>query len=59
MMNEKVNPSISCSVSNCKHHNKGQNHCCLNEISVGSCRGTNATGREATECASFEQGNNQ
>lgn len=59
MMNEKINPSIACSVSSCKHHDQSQNHCCLSEISVGSCRGKSATDRDATECVSFELGANQ
>ena len=36
MNNKYVNHCIECSVTNCKHHNKTQNYCALEAISVGT-----------------------
>ncbi len=47
------NPSIKCSISECKHHCGTENYCSLNCISVGTHE-ANPTVVECTDCESFE-----
>lgn len=47
------NPSIKCSVQQCKYHNCQENYCTLNEIKVGTHE-ANPTVAECTDCQSFE-----
>lgn len=56
MHNEKVNPSIKCTVNSCAYHNNQAQACTLNEIRVGCCD-SNVGKCEETECASFKLGN--
>ncbi|HPE16661.1 MAG TPA: DUF1540 domain-containing protein [Oscillospiraceae bacterium] len=51
-MNDKKNPSIRCSVSQCAHHSTNGNYCSLQEISVG-CSIRPVTAHDCTECSSF------
>lgn len=53
-MKSNVNPSISCSVEQCKHHAKDQNNCCLSCISIGTHE-TNPSMDQCTDCLSFEK----
>lgn len=47
------NPSIQCTVSECKHHANKVNYCTLNDILVGKHE-TTATETENTDCESFK-----
>ena len=53
-MNQKLNPSIKCSVNSCSYHDAA-NFCTLNEIKVGCCD-PHVTDCTSTECASFKLG---
>lgn len=53
-MNQKLNPSIKCSVNSCSFHDAA-NFCTLNEIKVGCCD-PKVTDCTSTECASFKLG---
>ena len=46
------NPSIQCSVQQCKHHACSENYCTLNSITVGTHE-ANPTVVECTDCQSF------
>ena len=46
------NPSIKCSVQQCKHHDCSENYCTLNSITVGTHE-ANTTVVECTDCQSF------
>lgn len=47
------NPSIKCSITECKHHYGSENYCSLNCISIGTHE-VNPTVVECTDCESFE-----
>ncbi|MBP1890751.1 hypothetical protein J2Z53_002365 [Clostridium moniliforme] len=49
----KHNPSIKCSVDECKYHCKEDDYCTLNSIKVGKHKHT-ANTVEETDCNSFE-----
>jgi hypothetical protein len=51
----EANKNIGCTVTQCKHHCKGQNYCTLSQISVGTHE-TNPTKVECTDCYSFQLG---
>lgn len=53
MNNKYVNHCIECSVTNCKHHNKTQNYCALEAISVGTHESEPKT-PSCVDCRSFE-----
>ena len=53
-MNNGINSSIKCSVSNCEYHANGQNFCTRNEINVGCCGTSCPSNCDSTECASFK-----
>jgi len=46
------NPSIQCTVDECKHHSGNVDYCTLNNIQVGKHE-TKATATECTDCESF------
>lgn len=46
------NPSIKCSVQECKHHACSENYCTLTSIEVGTHE-SNPTVPECTDCKSF------
>ncbi len=50
-----INNSISCTVTECKYHAKGQNYCTLNHINVVKHEPC-ATCPECTDCGSFVKG---
>lgn len=50
--NNKVNNSIECTVTQCKHHCGDSNYCTLNAIKVGTHE-ANPTMPECTDCQSF------
>lgn len=53
-MNKRyVNHCIECSVTNCKNHNKSQNYCALEAISVGTHDPEPQT-QSCVDCRSFE-----
>lgn len=52
-MNDK-NPSIGCTVTNCKYHNDYENYCALQKIQVGTHE-SNPDRVECTDCQSFEK----
>lgn len=53
-MNSKIaNPSIRCSVVQCKHHCGAVDYCALDEIKVGTHE-KNPTVIQCTDCESFE-----
>ncbi|MEG0321586.1 MAG: DUF1540 domain-containing protein [Oscillospiraceae bacterium] len=54
-MNNNVNHSIKCSVTNCANHCGDKAYCALNEISVG-CKSHSVATCGDTECASFAPG---
>ena len=47
------NPSIECSINNCRYHAQSVNYCTLNKIKVGTHE-SNPTQVECTDCESFE-----
>lgn len=47
------NPSIKCTVDECKYHAQTENYCSLNDIQVGKHE-NRATTPECTDCNSFE-----
>ena len=51
-MENRVNPSIQCSVTSCAHHCQEKQYCSLPEIKVGCCD-SKVTSCTSTECASF------
>lgn len=51
--NSYVNPSIHCTVNNCKHNNEAKNYCSLESIKVGTHE-SNPTVSQCTDCQSFE-----
>lgn len=48
------NPSIKCSVKQCKYNNSSVEHCALNSIQVGTHE-SNPTMDQCTDCQSFEK----
>lgn len=48
------NPSIKCSVEQCKYHANTENYCTLDAIKVGTHE-NNPTVPECTDCLSFEK----
>ena len=46
------NPSIKCTVQQCRHHAMSENYCSLNDIQVGTHE-QNPTKIECTDCNSF------
>lgn len=51
---EKKNPSIMCSVQQCKYHSGSEDYCTLNSINVGTHE-SDPTVPECTDCNSFEK----
>ena len=49
------NQTIRCTVDQCKHHEKTQNLCSLDSITVGTHE-ANPTADQCTDCLSFEKG---
>lgn len=49
----KANPSIKCSVQQCKYHAGSEEYCALNSIKVGTHE-ANPTMNQCTDCESFE-----
>lgn len=47
------NPSIKCTVTQCKNHAHTVNHCALDAIQVGTHE-ANPTMDQCTDCQSFE-----
>ena len=47
------NPSIQCTVDQCKFHAKSENYCTLNQIMIGTHE-SNPKVVECTDCNSFE-----
>ncbi|NLK94889.1 MAG: DUF1540 domain-containing protein [Clostridiales bacterium] len=47
------NPSIGCTVQQCKHHAQSDDYCTLNKILVGTHE-ANPSIPECTDCKSFE-----
>ncbi len=52
-MHQNINPSIGCTVHECKYHAQTAEKCSLNEIKVVKHE-NNATTKECTDCGSFE-----
>ena len=50
----KINESVKCSVSNCRHHAGSQNYCSLNCVSIGTHE-CNPTMDQCTDCLSFRE----
>lgn len=48
-----ANPSIECTVKECKYHCDSKNYCSLNKIRIGTHE-TNPTKPDCTDCNSFE-----
>lgn len=48
----KINQCISCTVTQCKHHNQTENYCTLDKIQVGTHE-KNPTVPNCTDCDSF------
>lgn len=53
-MSNKNNQTIRCTVDKCKHHEKKENFCSLNTITVGTHE-ANPTMDQCTDCLSFEK----
>lgn len=49
----KANPSIRCSVEQCRNHCENKEYCALDAISVGTHE-PNPTVVQCTDCESFE-----
>ena len=54
MMNDRVNKSIECTVSQCAHHCNAENYCSLDKILVGTHE-CNPTMDQCTDCMSFRK----
>ncbi|HIU44631.1 MAG TPA: DUF1540 domain-containing protein [Candidatus Ventrousia excrementavium] len=52
----KANPSIGCTVHQCKYHAKSQDNCSLEKIMVGTHE-SNPTMCQCTDCQSFQPEN--
>ena len=50
----KKNQTIRCTVDQCKHHEKTENFCALDSITVGTHE-ANPTMDQCTDCLSFEK----
>lgn len=50
----KTNPSIECSVWQCKYHNTNEDYCALDKIMVGTHE-DDPSSQECTDCNSFEK----
>ena len=48
------NQTIKCTVSQCKHHDKMDNYCSQDSITVGTHE-ANPTQQQCTDCLSFEK----
>jgi len=48
----KINESVKCSVSNCRHHAGSRNYCSLNCVSIGTHE-CNPSMDQCTDCLSF------
>ncbi|MBW6411496.1 DUF1540 domain-containing protein [Clostridium weizhouense] len=46
------NPSIKCSIKNCRYHNQNENYCTLEQIKVGTHE-AHPKKIECTDCESF------
>ena len=56
MNDEKTNKSIKCNVTNCKHIDEDNEHCCLDSIKVSCCcDGCDCTDKDETICDSFKE----
>lgn len=47
------NPSIQCTVTECRHHSESVDYCTLKDILVGK-QGTHVTDAVNTDCESFK-----
>lgn len=54
MDNSNTNPSIECSVWQCKYHNSNAEYCALDKIKVGTHE-DDPTVQQCTDCESFEK----
>ena len=54
MDNNNANPSIECSVQQCKYHNCNENYCALDKIKIGTHE-EDPTAEQCTDCQSFEK----
>lgn len=54
-MTNKHNQTIRCTVDQCKFHEKAENFCSLDAITVGTHE-ANPTMDQCTDCLSFEKG---
>ncbi len=52
----KANPSIGCSVTDCKYHCQSENYCSLDKIMVGTHEAC-PTDDQCTDCKSFQRKN--
>lgn len=50
---DKINPSIECTVPQCKYNDREENGCTLNKIVVGSHE-ANPSRKDSVDCNSFE-----
>ncbi len=49
-----INPSIGCTVTNCKYHSEAENYCALQKIQVGTHE-SDPKKVECTDCQSFQR----
>ena len=49
-----INPSIGCTVTNCKYHSDTEQYCALQKIQVGTHE-SNPSKVECTDCQSFSK----
>jgi Domain of Unknown Function (DUF1540). len=54
MDNNNTNPSIGCSVMQCKYHSTNEGYCALDKIQVGAHE-EDPTVEQCTDCESFEK----
>lgn len=52
MYDSTPNKNIECTITQCAHHSKDCNCCCLDKISIGTHE-ANPTVCECTDCKSF------
>lgn len=53
-MNSSANPSIKCSVEQCKNHCQDENYCSLSNVTIGTHE-PNPTVCQCVDCESFEK----
>ena len=53
-MNERKNPNIHCTVSQCAHHMCSENYCMLDQVHIDTHE-AEPTVKECVDCASFEK----